>query len=149
MYHDRDFQGALPGEPKKSRRKLGDALPIHIKDVTLASIQDPIDPILNDGIIRDPNIQTNDPALSPVAVAFWAARGRTASDIYMMASLDDVRRDRARRHPGDVTGFKRIFQITMPSAGGPVVKQEVLDLNNIRTPADNELILVKLAAPLN
>lgn len=108
---------------------------------------------------------------------------------------------------GDVTGFKRIFQSTMPVAGGPVVKQEVLDLNNIpdpsgisagtglpgdvglggkfafpfqtiervlvmapdvlavandnnypfdtgrhaavRTPADNERILVKLAAPLN
>ena len=90
MYHDRDFQGALPGEPKKSRRKLGDALPIHIKDVTLASIQDPTDPILNDGIIRDPAIQTNDPAVSPVSVAFWAARGRGADDIYTMASLDDV-----------------------------------------------------------
>src|SRR4051812_2221035 len=90
MYHDRDFQGALPGEPRKSRRKLGDALPIHIKDVTLASIQDPRDPILNDGIIRDPAIQSNDPALSPVSVAFWAARGRTTGDIYMMASLDDV-----------------------------------------------------------
>jgi glycerophosphoryl diester phosphodiesterase len=90
MYHDRDFQGALPGEPKKSRRKLGDALPIHIKDVTLASIQDPIDPILNDGIIRDPAFQQNDPALSPVSVAFWAARGRGPGDIYTMASLDDV-----------------------------------------------------------
>jgi len=108
---------------------------------------------------------------------------------------------------GDVTGFKRIFQITMPAAGGPVVKTEVLDLNSIpdpsgistgtgltgdvglgakfafpfqtiesvlvmapdilavandnnypfdtgrhvsvRTAADNEVILVKLAAPLN
>jgi len=90
MYHDRDFQGALPGEPKKSRRRLGDALPIHIKDVTLASIQDPIDPILNDGIIRDPSTQKNDPALSPVAVAFWAARGRGQGEIYTMASLDNV-----------------------------------------------------------
>jgi glycerophosphoryl diester phosphodiesterase len=90
MYHDRDFQGALPGEPVKSRRKLGDALPIHIKDVTLASIQDAKDPILNDGIIRNPDLQKNDPALSPVSVAFWASRGRAASDIYMMASLDDV-----------------------------------------------------------
>src|SRR5262249_7753236 len=59
MYHDRDFQGALPGEPKKSRRKLGDPLPIHIKDVALGSIQDPVDPILNDGIIRDPTFQQN------------------------------------------------------------------------------------------
>lgn len=90
MYHDRDFQGALPGEPKKSRRKSGAQLPIHIKDVSLASIQDPIDPILNDGIIRDPNVQTNDPAVSPAAVAFWASRGRPATDIYTMAALDDV-----------------------------------------------------------
>jgi len=90
MYHDRDFQGALPGEPVKSRRKLGDQLPIHIKDVTLASIQDSKDPILNDGIIRNPATQKNAPALSPVAVAFWAARGRGPDDIYTMASLDDV-----------------------------------------------------------
>ena len=90
MYHDRDFQGTLPGEPKKSRRKLGGPLPVHIKDATIASIQDAIDPILNDGIIRDPATQKNDPALSPVAVAFWAARGRAASDIYLMASLDNV-----------------------------------------------------------
>src|SRR4029077_5832616 len=89
MYHDRDFQGALPGEPKKSRRKSGAQLPIHIKDVALASIQDPTDPILNDGIIRNPAIQSNDPTLSPVSVAFWAARGRTPADIYTMASLDD------------------------------------------------------------
>jgi glycerophosphoryl diester phosphodiesterase len=90
MYHDRDFQGSLPGEPKKSRRKLGDPLPVHIMDVTLASIQDPLDPILNDGIIRDPATQENDPALSPASVAFWAARGRGPDDIYLMASLDDV-----------------------------------------------------------
>jgi glycerophosphoryl diester phosphodiesterase len=90
MYHDRDFQGALPGEPKKSRRKLGTALPVHIKDATLASIQDPKDPILNDGIIRNPDTQHNAPALSPVSVAFWAARGRGPDDIYTMASLDDV-----------------------------------------------------------
>jgi len=90
MYHDRDFQGALPGEPKKSRRKLGGALPVHIRDATLASIQDPTNPILNDGIIRDPAVQTNDPALSPVSVAYWAQRGRGAGDIYTMASLDDV-----------------------------------------------------------
>jgi glycerophosphoryl diester phosphodiesterase len=90
MYHDRDFQGTLPGEPKKSRRKLGGPLPVHIRDATLADIQDPVDPILNDGIIRDPTTQQNDPSLSPASVAFWAARGRPASDIYMMASLDDV-----------------------------------------------------------
>lgn len=35
-------------------------------------------------------MQQNDPALSPVAVAFWATRGRPRDDIYMMASLDDV-----------------------------------------------------------
>ena len=90
MYHDRDFQGSLPGEPVKSRRKLGDPLPTHIKDVTLADIQDAVDPILNDGIIRNPATQKNDPSLSPVSVAFWASRGRPAADIYMMASLDDV-----------------------------------------------------------
>jgi glycerophosphoryl diester phosphodiesterase len=92
MYHDRDFQGALPGEPRKSRRKLGGPLPVHIKDVTLASIQDPIDPIINDGIIRDPATQTNDPAVSPVSVAFWEARnrGRGPAEIYTMPSLDDV-----------------------------------------------------------
>src|SRR5262249_19093938 len=70
--------------------KLGTPLPLHHKDVTLASIQDPVNPILNDGIIRDPAFQKNDPALSPVSVAYWASRGRPASDIYMMASLDDV-----------------------------------------------------------
>jgi glycerophosphoryl diester phosphodiesterase len=90
MYHDRDFQGTLPGEPKKSRRKLGGPLPLHIRDVTLADIQSATDPILNDGIIRNPATQKNDPALSPASLAYWAARGRTAADIYMMASLDDV-----------------------------------------------------------
>ena len=78
-----------PGEPKKSRRKLGGPLPVHIRDATLADIQDAADPILSDGIIRDPATQQNDPGLSPVC-AFWASRGGPSSDIYMMASLDDV-----------------------------------------------------------
>jgi glycerophosphoryl diester phosphodiesterase len=108
---------------------------------------------------------------------------------------------------GDLSGFKRIFRIVMPPAGGPVLKQDILNLNDIpdpstisantglpgdiglgprfafpfqtiesvlvlapdllaiandnnypfdfgrhvaiHTPADNELILVKLAAPLH
>ena len=36
---------------------------------------------------------------------------------------------------GDVTGFKRIFQITMPAGGGDVVKTQVLDLNQIPDPS--------------
>ncbi|WP_394845422.1 esterase-like activity of phytase family protein [Pendulispora brunnea] len=90
MYHDRDFQGSLPGEPKKSRRKGGGALPVHIKDVTFANIQDPSFPILNDGVIRSGTPQTNDLALSPVSRAFWAQRHRNADEIYMMASLEQV-----------------------------------------------------------
>lgn len=90
MYHDRDFRGTLPGEPKKSRRKLGGDLPVHIKDVTLANIQDALSPILNDGLIRPGTPQDNAPALSPVALAFWQSKKRAADELYMMPSLEQV-----------------------------------------------------------
>jgi glycerophosphoryl diester phosphodiesterase len=93
LYHDRLFQSESPGETGgKSRRKLGDEVPALIRDVTLADIQDPFDPILNDGVIRSGTPQTNDPALSPVTVAFWKAQGRrdARGDAYMMTSLDQL-----------------------------------------------------------
>src|SRR5262249_40163641 len=77
-------------EPAKSRRARGGPLPARIRDVTLAEIQDPADPILADGIVRDARTQLRDPAVSPVAVAFWEARGRGAAEIYVVPSLDDV-----------------------------------------------------------
>src|SRR5262249_51648769 len=90
MYHDRDFQGTLPGEPKKSRRKLGAPPPVPTRDAPCADHQDTPDPNLNDGFTRNPATQKNDPSLSPVSVALWASKGRPASDIYMMAGLDNV-----------------------------------------------------------
>jgi glycerophosphoryl diester phosphodiesterase len=92
LYHDRVFRAELPGETGgKSRRKLGDELPELVKDVTFASIQDPFNPILNDGLIRGAT-QTNDPSLSLVTQAFWRANGRpdARGDLYMMPSLDQV-----------------------------------------------------------
>jgi len=56
LYHDRVFRAELPGETGgKSRRKLGDEVPARIRDVSLANIQDPFDPILNDGVIWQPS----------------------------------------------------------------------------------------------
>jgi len=93
LYHDRVFQAELPGETGgKSRRKLGDAVPARIRDVTVASIQDAHNPILNDGVIRTGSPQTNDPALSPATVAFWKAKGRpdAKGDVYLMPTLDQL-----------------------------------------------------------
>lgn len=93
LYHDRIFRPELPGETGgKSRRKLDGALPPRIRDLTLASIQDPFNPILNDGVIRTGTPQTNDPALSPVTVAFWKAKGRpdARGDLYLMPSLEQL-----------------------------------------------------------
>ena len=62
LYHDRVFRAELPGETGgKSRRKLGDAVPDRIRDVSFANIQDPFNPILNDGVIRSGTPQSNDP----------------------------------------------------------------------------------------
>ncbi|HZJ64023.1 MAG TPA: esterase-like activity of phytase family protein [Kofleriaceae bacterium] len=36
---------------------------------------------------------------------------------------------------GDLTGFKHIFRIVMPPTGGPVLKQDILNLNDIPDPA--------------
>lgn len=93
LYHDRVFRAELPGETGgKSRRKLDDAIPERIRDVTLASIQDAFNPILNDGVIRTGTPQSNAPALSPVTVAFWKAQGRpdAKGDLYLMPSLDQL-----------------------------------------------------------
>ena len=93
LYHDRVFRAELPGETGgKSRRKLGDAVPDRIRDVSFANIQDPFDPILNDGVIRSGTPQSNDPALSPVTIAFWKSKGRpdARGDLYMMPSLDQL-----------------------------------------------------------
>ena len=93
LYHDRVFVAESPGETGgKSRRKLGDELPLRIRDVTLASIQDPFNPILNDGIIRSGTPQSNNPSLSPVTAAFWKSQGRpdAKGDLYLMTSLDQL-----------------------------------------------------------
>ena len=93
LYHDRVFVAESPGETGgKSRRKLGDELPLRIRDVTLASIQDPFNPILNDGIIRTGTPQSNSPSLSPVTAAFWKSQGRpdAKGDLYLMTSLDQL-----------------------------------------------------------
>jgi glycerophosphoryl diester phosphodiesterase len=93
LYHDRVFRAEQPGETGgKSRRKLGTEIPARIRDVSFASIQDPFDPILNDGVIRTGTPQANDPALSPVTAAFWKSKGRpdAKGDLYMMASLDQL-----------------------------------------------------------
>ncbi len=93
LYHDRVFRAELPGETGgKSRRKLGGALPARIRDVMFANIQDPFDPILNDGLIRAGTPQSSAPALSPVTAAFWKSKGRpdAKGDLYMMASLDQL-----------------------------------------------------------
>ncbi len=93
LYHDRVFRAELPGETGgKSRRKLDDTVPARIRDVTLASIQDPFNPILNDGLIRAGTPQSNAPALSPVTAAFWKSQGRpdAKGDLYLMPSLDQL-----------------------------------------------------------
>ena len=93
LYHDRVFRAEQPGETGgKSRRKLGGAIPVQIRDVSLADIQDAFDPILNDGVIRTGTPQANTPALSPVTAAFWKSKGRpdAKGDLYMMASLDQL-----------------------------------------------------------
>lgn len=93
LYHDRFFRAESPGETGgKSRRKLGDEIPARIRDVSFASIQDPFDPILNDGVIRTGSPQSNAPALSPVTAAFWKSKGRpdAKGDVYLMTSLDQL-----------------------------------------------------------
>lgn len=93
LYHDRVFRAEAPGETGgKSRRKLGSVVPARIRDVSLQSIQDPFDPILNDGVIRTGTPQSNAASLSPVTAAFWKSKGRPDSvgDLYLMPSLDQL-----------------------------------------------------------
>jgi glycerophosphoryl diester phosphodiesterase len=168
-------------------------------------LEKPLDGIGNQILISEFDLFTQQYTNRHWTYAF-EPRGVSIGEFVQFAPLKGVVIERDGTQ-GDVTGFKRIFKITMPAAGGAVVKQEVLDLNSIpdpsgisagtglpgdvglgarfafpfqtiesvlvvapdvlavandnnypfdtgrhvgvRTPADNELILVKLAAPLN
>jgi glycerophosphoryl diester phosphodiesterase len=129
LYHDRDFQGNLPGEPPKSRRKLGGDLPNRIRDATLASIQSATNPILNDGLIRG-TPQTNDPAVSPVSVAYFTSLGRGAADIYMMPTLDQV---------FDFVAFYAAYYTTGAGASAPDAAKRAKNAARVRFNIETKL----------
>lgn len=129
LYHDRDFQGALPGEPPKSRRKNGGVLPARIRDATLGAIQNPRNPILNDGVFRGAP-QSNDPSLSPAAREFFARSGRGADEIYLMPSLDQV---------FDFVGFYAKYYATGEGVAHPEAARRAKNARRVRFNIETKL----------